>query len=221
MFESVRIIFFDVADTFYVCPSLKKEYPRQLLKLIATTRKVTLAQADKMLTEVMKMLKKELKHVTKVRAMEELGFTRSQVHNSFCKVNPYNFLSKDTELISILNMLSCSYNLGVISNFRRSHLEKILDAVGISKDFFRWMVTEDIVEEIKPSPIPFHMAVKLSGSRAAQCLYVGDSPTKDMRPAKEIGMATVLVRRDPNKDDLAYADTVIEDFKQLTKLLPL
>jgi FMN phosphatase YigB (HAD superfamily) len=40
-----------------------------------------------------------------------------------------------------------------------------------------------------------------------------------MRPAKEVGMTTVLVHRNPTEDDLTYADEVIEDVKQLTKLL--
>jgi len=220
MFESVNTIFFDAGDTLYVYPAMEAEYPQRLLELISTTRGVEITQAEKMLTEATQKLKGSVKHVTKVRAMAELGFTRPQVHDAFCKVDPRKYLSKDSELISVMNTLAHNYDLGVISNFRLSHLEEIPDALGLAKDVFCWMVTEDIVDEIKPAPEPFLKAVELSGSRTNQCLYVGNSPTKDMRPAKEIGMATVLVRRNPTKDDLAYADAVVEDVEQLIKLLP-
>jgi HAD superfamily hydrolase (TIGR01549 family) len=214
MFESVNTIFFDVGNTLYISPEMEKEYPRQLVELLATTRGIDLTEAKAMLSEVSK------KYVTKVRAMEDLGFSRPQVHEAFCKVDPRKYLSKDPELVSAMTTLARNYRLGIISNFKQSHLEEILDVLGLSKELFHWFVTEDIVQEIKPAPEPFLKAVEMSAARIDQCLYVGDSPSKDMRPAKEIGMATILVRQNPTKDDLSYTDCSIVDVKQLIELLP-
>jgi HAD superfamily hydrolase (TIGR01549 family) len=213
MFEPVNTIFFDVGNTLYISPDMEKEYPRQLLELIANTRGVDLAQAKEVFSKIGK------KYPNKVGAMEELGYTRAQVHEAFCKVDPRKYLSRDPELVLMMGVLASNYALGIISNFKQSHLEEILDVLGLSKDLFRWFVTEDIVQEIKPAPEPFLKALEMSTVSAYQCLYVGDDPTKDMRPAKEIGMATVLVRRNPSEEDMKYADTSIEDVKQLTKLL--
>lgn len=214
MFESVDTIFFDVGNTLYISPEMEKEYPRQLVELLARARGLDLTEAKAILSEVSK------KYVTKVRAMKDLGFSRPQVHEAFCKVDPRKYLSKDTELVSAMTTLASNYRLGIISNFKQSHLEEILDVLGLSKDLFHWFVTEDIVQEIKPAPEPFLKAVEMSAARVDQCLYVGDSPSKDMRPAKEIGMATVLVRQNPTKDDLSYTDCSIADVKQLIELLP-
>ena len=225
MFESVNTIFFDVGNTLYTSRDMEKEYPRQLHELIANTRGVNLAQAEQIFSEV------EKEYPNKVGAMEELGYTRAQVHEAFCKVDPRKYLSKDPELISMMSELASNYGLGIISNFKESHLKEILDVLGLSENLFRWFVTEDIVQEIKPAPEPFLMALDMSKVPAYQCLYVGDDPTKDMRPAKKIGeytrptqekgMATVLVRRNPSEDDKEYADISIENVKELTEHLPL
>jgi HAD superfamily hydrolase (TIGR01549 family) len=214
MFESVNTIFFDVGNTLYMSPEMEKEYPRQLVELLAKTRNIDLTEAKAILSEVSK------KYVTKVRAMHDLGFTRAQVHEAFCKVDPRKYLSKDPELVAVMTTLASNYGLGIISNFKQAHLEEIIDVLGLSKDLFHWFVTEDIVQEIKPAPEPFLKAVEMSAAQVDQCLYVGDSPSKDMRPAKEIGMATVLVRQNPTEDDLTCADCSIADVKLLIELLP-
>lgn len=214
MFESISTIFFDVGNTLYISSEMEKEYPKQLVELIATTRNVELADAKAMLDEVSK------KYVTKVRAMKDLGFSRAQVHEAFCKVDPRKFLSSDKELLEEMVALAIHYRLGVISNFKQSHLEEILDVLGLPKSLFEWFITEDIVKEIKPDPEPFIKAVEMSKAVANQCLYVGDSPSKDMRPAKQVGMATVLVRENPAEKDLTYADCAIPNIKKLSEILP-
>lgn len=50
----------------------------------------------------------------------------------------------------------------------------------------------------------------------------GSSPapaTKDMLPAKEAGMKTVLIANDPSSDDMQNADAVVSDVKTISDLL--
>lgn len=96
--QNIQAIFFDVGDTLYTNEEMEKEYPRQLYKLIAKTKNIEKDTAKQLLKETTEKLKATEKHVTKVRAMKELGFTRAQVHEAFCKVNPSQFLQKDPEL---------------------------------------------------------------------------------------------------------------------------
>ena len=86
--------------------------------------------------------------------------------------------------------------------------------------YFTWLVTEDIVADIKPALEPFEKAITLSGASAEECLYVGNSPSKDMRPAKQVGMSTVLIARDPTPEDLENADTDLPDVKMIINILP-
>lgn len=218
-FAHIKAIFFDVGDTLYTNEDLEKEYPRQLYKLIAETKGIAKDQAKTLLKETTEKLKATEKHVTKVRAMKELGFTRAQAHEAFCKVDPSKFLAKDPELDTVIAQLATKYKLGIISNFKKSHMFEIFDALGLSEQQLTLMVTEDIVQEIKPALEPFQKAVELAGVQANECLYVGDSPSKDMRPAKEVGMMTILVRVNPTQEDMGNADASIENVKNLIALL--
>src|SRR5579872_5173196 len=206
-FKNIKAIFFDVGDTLYTNEDLEKEYPRQLHLLIASSKGIDKDQAKQLLKDTTEKLKNTEKHVTKVRAMAELGFTRAQVHIAFCKVDPYQFLSKDPELDKVISQLARRYKLGLISNFKRAHVVQSLDALGLQEKYFPLMVTEDIVQEIKPALEPFQKAIQLSGANADEVLYVGDSPSKDMRPAKEVGMKTVLVKTNPAHEEMQNADT--------------
>lgn len=221
MFEQITTVFFDVGDTLYVCPPMEKEYPNRLVALLALSRGVAVEDARRLLSDTVRDLNERARNPTKVRAMEELGFTRSQVHEAFCRVNPSEYLSSDRRTATVIRALATSYKLGVISNFKRIHLDHILAVLGLSSSMFGCgIVSEDMVEEIKPAREPFLKAVELSGDRPEQCLFVGNSIAKDMRPARQVGMATVLVKASPTSDDLRHADASVADVNELPLLLP-
>jgi HAD superfamily hydrolase (TIGR01509 family) len=219
LFGNVKAVFFDTADTLYSNKAMEAAYPAKLVELLATTRDISHNEAKDLLKETSEKLKGMVKHVTKVRTMAELGYNRAQVHEAFCKVNPAEFLSPDKELDPIMAQLSKKYKLGIISNFKHSHVVQILDALGLSPEWFPLLVTEDIVKEIKPDHEPFLKAIELSGYTPSECLYVGDSPTKDMQPAKEVGMDTILIGDTIPDQQAAYVDAVIPDVKKLVSLL--
>ncbi len=218
-FKNIKAIFFDVGDTLYKNEDMEKEYPRQLYKLIAQTKDMDKEQAKALLKETSEKLKQTEKHVTKVRAMAELGFTRPQVHEAFCKVDPSQFLNKDKTLDATISALAGKYKLGIISNFKKSHMLEIFNALGLSEQLLPLMVTEDIVTEIKPAHEPFLKAIDLAGCKPEDCLYIGDSPSKDMCPAKEVGMTTILIKHEPTQEDLADTDGHIEKIEDLLNLL--
>ena len=105
MFESTKTIFFDVGDTLYSSEEMEAEYPQKLYELIADKHgDVDVAQAKSMLKEAALGVDGKTKHVTKVGAMSELGFTRAQVHEAFCKVNPRAHLQPDPELAVVVQV---------------------------------------------------------------------------------------------------------------------
>jgi HAD superfamily hydrolase (TIGR01549 family) len=219
---TIKAIFFDTSDTLYRNDDLEAEYPRKLIQLIAVTRGVSNEEAKRLLEGATEKLKSTEKHVTKVRAAAELGIGRSEVHEkAFCKVRPSDFLVKDHELDAVMQRLSGQYALGIISNLKKSHMIEVLDALGLSHDHFTYYVTEDVVQEIKPALEPFLTAIELSGYLAKDCLYIGDSPTKDMQPAKEAGMTTILVSANPTDEDMKNADGAIVDVHYLEGLMHL
>ena len=220
-FRKIEAIFFDTADTLYHNPTMEAAYPDKLTGLLMVARHITHDEAEALLKATTQKLKATTKHVTKVRAMAELGFSRAQVHEQICKVDPREFLVADPKLEVMMRRLSQNYSLGIISNFKRTHILEILSALGLPAALFPLLVTEDIVTEIKPDHEPFLKAIELSGYEANRCLYVGDSPTKDMQPAKEVGMSTVLVGAEIPVEQAQSIDALIPDIKQITDLLAL
>jgi HAD superfamily hydrolase (TIGR01549 family) len=222
-FENIKAIFFDTSDTLYKSAELEAAYPKKLVELIAETRNLSIDDAASQLKETVERLKTTEKHVTKVRTAAEFGLSREQVHQqAFCKVMPIEYLSKDEALDNVMSLLAKHYKLGIISNLKKSHMLEIFSALGLSPDWFPLFVTEDIVKEIKPHHEPFLKAVELSGYGADKCLYVGDSPTKDMRPAHEVGMRTILVSQDAiDNEHPQYVDETIADVKKIIDLLEL
>lgn len=219
-FSNIQAIFFDTSDTLYKNEALEKAYPDKLVELIAITKDIAKDEARQLLSDTTERLKKTEKHVTKVRAAEELGFTRPEVHEkAFCKVVPRDYLSKDEALDTVMSQLAERYKLGIISNLNHAHMLEVFEALGLSPTWLPLMVTEDMVQAIKPAAEPFLKAIELAGCSPTECLYVGDSPSKDMRPAKEVGMRTVLVSPDSSPEDMEHADASIRSVKEILTLL--
>jgi len=218
-FASVKAVFFDASDTLYTSEQMEKAYPYRAAALLARTRDISHEDAELLLKQTMESLKGKHKHVAKVHAMAEFGLSKDDVHREYAKIRPHEFLEEDKELDAVMAKLAKKYALGIISNTYRNHLVEIIDALGVSQGWFKHLVTADTVKEIKPDPEPFLKAIELSGCAPEECLYVGDSPTKDIRPAKEAGMKTVLVRENPTEQDTVYADAVISSVKDIIALL--
>lgn len=220
-FENIKAIFFDTSDTLYKSAELEAAYPKKLVELIAETCNLSADEAANQLKETVERLKTTEKHVTKVRAAAEFGLSREQVHQqAFSKVMPSEYLAKDEALDNVMSLLANHYKLGIISNLKKSHMMEIFSALGLSPSWFPLFVTEDIVQEIKPHHEPFLKAVELSGYEASECLYVGDSPTKDMKPAHDVGMRTILVSIDATDSEHAqYVDETVADVKKIIDLL--
>jgi HAD superfamily hydrolase (TIGR01549 family) len=219
-FASIKAIFFDTSDTLYKNEELEKAYPARLVDMIAEAKSLDIDQAKQLLNDTTEKLKATGKHVTKIRAAKELGFSPEQVYElAFDKVVPSDFLTRDEALDAVIAGLAQRYSLGIISNLKRSHVTKVIDALGLTADSFKYLITLDIVQEIKPAAEPFLKAIELAGCDANECMYIGDSPTKDMHPAKEVGMKTVLIADNPTDEEMLHADAVISDVKDILDLL--
>jgi putative hydrolase of the HAD superfamily len=211
---AISAIIFDVGGTLYNNPRFDKQYPLQVYRMLAEDNGITVEEAEQLFKETKKKVEvKTDKHVTKVRVMAELGYTRSQVHEAFCRNNPSDFLKPNPDLNSLLEKLSRRYLLGIVSNFRTTHTRDILKALGLNELLFSVIIGEDIVKEIKPSIEPFLKAVGALGVEPDSTLYVSDSVTKDLKPAKKVGMKTVLVGS--LGDESGCVDFVVRNLTEL------
>jgi putative hydrolase of the HAD superfamily len=72
----------------------------------------------------------------------------------------------------------------------------------------------------KPHLAMFKRALELLGADATESVMIGDSPSKDVAPAKALGMQTVLVAfQTPPPSDSAGADYVVTSVVALQEVL--
>lgn len=80
----------------------------------------------------------------------------------------------------------------VFTNASREHAEKVLELLGIRQHFSRIIDVRDMEFESKPQPVAYLKACAILGLRAEHCALVEDN-VRNLIPAKELGMTTVLV----------------------------
>jgi putative hydrolase of the HAD superfamily len=86
-------------------------------------------------------------------------------------------------------------------------------------DHLAVMVDSFVVGVEKPDPAIFQMALEALGLNAAEAVFVGDNPRRDIKAAKSLGMKTVWLRgsgetpfSDPSETDWTIGSlTELED----------
>ena len=120
------------------------------------------------------------------------------------------------ETKSVLEHLSgLGYPLGVISNFD-SRLHPVLSSLGIIH-FFETITCSAQEGVAKPDAEIFKRALKKSGRRSSDAIYIGNDPYEDGVGSKSAGMAFLLVDR---KKRLAnQKENTIADLSEIDRFL--
>lgn len=110
------------------------------------------------------------------------------------------------------------YPVGIITNgFAETQWLKI-DQFGF-KETARQIVISEEVGVMKPHPKIFDYSTELVGVDREAILYVGDSPTSDMKGGKTAGWKVAWFTANPAKPASELADLVFDDFDTLLKAL--
>ncbi len=98
----------------------------------------------------------------------------------------------------------------IFTNASRQHAERVLNALGIRRHFSRIIEVRDVGWEGKPDPEAYARLVELLGSPPARIMLVEDS-LRNLRPAAQLGMITVLV----DGEGQGEVDFVIDEVWQI------
>ena len=82
-----------------------------------------------------------------------------------------------------------NFRMGIVTFVRSPRILRRLEVWSL-KDYFRSVITPDVVPEVKPSPEPFLKAMKDLEVTPGRCFVVGDEPV-DMMGGKKAGATTV------------------------------
>ena len=99
----------------------------------------------------------------------------------------------------------------IFTNASREHAGRVLQTMDIERHFTRIVDIRDMDYRSKPHPTAYQRLLTLLGARPQACLLVDDS-ARNLRPARELGMTTVLVGDGHLEDGV---DFVIEEVAQV------
>jgi len=109
----------------------------------------------------------------------------------------------------------------VFTNASREHAQRVLEALGVRRHFECIVDVRDVDYEGKPQPAAYRRICEILDLRPEECLLVEDN-VRNLQPAKELGMTTVLVQEHcPNPDgSVDFCLARIEEISQVVDRAP-
>jgi len=210
----VRAILFDLFDTlllvekgeaFYM-PALEKMHQRLVEGgvdvLFEDFRRVYFEVRDKLYAESAANMEEPHFNVRISRTLQSFGYDHDVSHSivkSATEVFAEGFMRyvvMDSEATGVLEKLCAGYKLGIVSNFAIPEcLDQLVQKFSLAR-FFDVVVISGAVNVRKPSPRIFEMALHALNLNAEEAVFIGDTPTIDVKGAKNVGMHAILIDRE-------------------------
>lgn len=96
----------------------------------------------------------------------------------------------------ILPGLRKRYRLGIVTDGHAAAQRKKIRALGVEALVDAIVVADELGREFwKPHPLPFHTCCRMLGVPPEQCVFVGDSPERDILGARGAGLYSIRLRR--------------------------
>lgn len=123
-----------------------------------------------------------LMHEYQVDPLKYLAF----VHD----LNPGDFFGASPPLDQMLHEIPL--RKVIFTNADRLHAERVLKTLQVRPHFEQIIDIAALNYKNKPDPLAYKQALSLLGVAAERCIMVDDSP-RNLIPAKDLGMTTILV----------------------------
>lgn len=206
----IRVILFDLDDTLYPrSAGIMVEIRRLIMDYIQTKFGLSPEDAD--------VLRHEYLHAygTTMRGLQvNHGIDPDEYLERVHAIPLHEYLQPNPELDAVLDTVT--WEMIVFTNASREHAERVLDALGIRRHFARIVDVRDMAFESKPQPSAYLRICQLLEVAPEECVLVEDN-VRNLCPAKEIGMRTVLVGDGSQADHHCVDHTIdrIEDIGQV------
>lgn len=105
----------------------------------------------------------------------------------------------------------------IFTSAHRPHAIKVLRCLGVAQYFHRIFDITSTHYVPKPNPEPYRVVLDVLGIYGHECMMIEDT-LANLRPAKDLGMTTVLVGQSTDGAD-GFVDYLIRDILELGGLL--
>ncbi len=209
---TVKAVLTDLDGTLYRSKPYEAEIKRKTLEIISEKLGVTEDHAERRLMEARKAC------VTLTQAIELIGVSRHYFYEELSKrLNYSKFLKPDTRIKGLMDALhAMGLKVAIITNSGRPHALKTMEALQLPPESVDALITSSDTEP-KTSPKPYLKALEALGVKASEAIYMGDRVEEEVKPAKLLGMKTILVSE--SKVESPYVDWVIDTPFRIIDLL--
>jgi len=206
--QSLKALIFDMDDTLYSSPELKRAYRQAACNLVAEVKGLDGPEAKALYDLTRTGLAARCGYTpTNTLTLREFGITWETWRNQTIRtINPGSFLRQDPELVTTISILSSRYRLGLLTNNNRVQTDRILEILGVGP-FFQAILTVSETGKTKPDPTLCLTMARILEVLPENCLAIGDEEGIDLIPAMATGMKTYHVRH-------------VSDVYRLRELLP-
>lgn len=98
----------------------------------------------------------------------------------------------------------------IFTNASQEHAERVLEQLGVRHHFERIVDVRDMGYESKPQPAAYRRICTMLDAEPQACVLIEDN-IRNLRPAKALGMVTVLVDGDGSDDSVDYTIARVEE----------
>lgn len=207
----ITTLLFDLDDTMYP-PStgIMSQVRTRILDYIQSRLNLPADEADKLRRHYLQIYGTTMRGLQVNHAIDPDEYLH-HVHDF--ALEPY--LQPNTRLDTALRAIP--QNKVIFTNASKEHARQVLSALGVSHHFSRIVDVRDMAYESKPQPAAYQRICKLLGVSPDACTLFEDS-IRNLRPAKAMGMLTVLVQQDGIDPD-GVADYVISRIEEVDQVM--
>ncbi len=235
MSSSIRVVFFDAADTlFHVQGSVAEVYLHHAIEFGFPQKPDSLVAIKQSFSRAFREAPPPVFAATepaRIKQSERLWWF-DIVHNVFYRVGMFERFDEFfhqvfhvfedhrswqlfPETASTLSRLKAQgLELGIISNFD-SRLFAVMRGLGIA-EVFDTVTISSLAQAAKPAPKIFHLALEKHAVDPEEALHIGDSLRDDVEGAKKAGIHSILLDR----DGIQHGEGV-RTIKSLEEVFPL
>ena len=210
-----RYILFDLDDTLYPREAGLMDTLVQRI-LLFMTQKVGIPADDAALkrhhySQQYGTALRGLMHEHHIDPLEYLDF----VHD----INPLDYFGASPPLNRMLTAIPL--RKVIFTNAPRPHCQRVLETLQVQTHFELIIDIQMVNYQCKPDPLAYKKALEFINAPGESCIMVEDNP-RNLIPAKDLGMTTILVAGDTQSLAVDYAvPTIFHVENVLRKLLPM
>jgi len=156
-------------------------------------------------------------HLLKIsdkKYIKNLRDRRNSLYSSFLKEKDIHL----PEVSNILQQLSQTYKMGIVTSSRKDHFDMIHRNSNILQ-YFDFIITSDDFTNSKPHPEPYLLGIRHSGYHANQCIAVEDSE-RGVIAAKNANLFCLAIPNELTcKSDFSRADRILKNINEILEFL--